>query len=199
MRETARKLKEGKAHHAIEIDLEGRSGPASFASKLIEEIPKPLRGKIVTSWTKLGGLPPALLKLIANLGQKSPSPLPTDNRTEGLMREYWELLAETVYAQAQDSTPKVVLFLDELPYFCEEQIEKGVPVRDVDTFLATLRRWRQSGAIPMAIAGSIGIRHLVRVHKLRADHFNDLTPITSRRSPPKTPPRCSPRSPHTNR
>src|SRR5262245_28594834 len=42
MKEAARILKEGRAHHPIEIDLEGRSGPASFASKLIEEIPKPL-------------------------------------------------------------------------------------------------------------------------------------------------------------
>lgn len=176
MKEAARLLKEGKAHHPIEIDLEGRSGPAAFASKLIEDIPKPLKGKIVSGWTKLGGLPPALLKLLGGLGQKSP--LPTDAKTEGLMREYWELLSETVYAHAKDSKPRVVLFLDELPYFCEEQIEKGVSVAEIDTFLATLRRWRQSGAIPMAIAGSIGIRHLVHTHGIRADHLNDLTPIT---------------------
>jgi len=178
MKEAARILREGKDHHPIEIDLEGRSGPAAFASKLIEEIPKPLRGKIVTGWTKLGGLPPALLKLLEGFGQKSPSPLPTDSKTEGLMREYWELLSETVYTNAKDSKLKVVLFLDELPYFCEEQIVKGVPVAEIDTFLATLRRWRQSGAIPMAIAGSIGIRHLVRTYGIRADHLNDLTPIT---------------------
>lgn len=178
MRETARILKAGKVHHPIEIDLEGRSGPASFASKLIEEIPKPLRAKIVTGWSKLGGLPPALAKLIGSLGPKSAGGLPTDAKTEGLMRAYWEALAETVHAQASASQPRVVLFLDELPYFCEEQIEKGVSVPEIDTFLATLRRWRQSGAIPMAIAGSIGIRHLVRTHGLRADHLNDLTPVT---------------------
>jgi hypothetical protein len=177
MRETARILRDGRKHHPIEIDLQGRSGPASFAGKLIEEIPKPLRSKILTGWTKLGGIPPALLTLLTELSQRSSSALPSDRKTEALIREYWELLSETVHAQASGSIPKIVLFLDELPYFCEEQIEKGVPVAAIDAFMATLRRWRQSGAIPMAIAGSIGIRHLVRAHGLRADHLNDLTPI----------------------
>ncbi|MGF1527538.1 MAG: hypothetical protein ACFCBW_12200 [Candidatus Competibacterales bacterium] len=44
-------------------------------------------------------------------------------------------------------------------------------------FLATLRRWRQAG-MPMAIAGSIGIRDIARNHHLEIDHLNDLVGIT---------------------
>ena len=104
------------------------------------------------------------------------SALPTDAATEALFREYWEGPSDVVQAQALASDKRIIFFFDELPYFCEQQIERGASPRAVDDFLATLRRWRQAG-LSMAIAGSIGMRHVLRADNLNPDHLNDLTPI----------------------
>lgn len=175
MKEVSRKLTE-QGLHPIEIDLQGRSGPAAFASKILSQIPKDLKNTIMTSWARLGGLPENLTQLFAKGDDAS---VPTDTATENLFREYWEALSDVVQAQILKSPKRIVLFLDELPYFCEEQIERKVPPRTVDDFLATLRRWRQAG-ISMVIAGSIGMRHVLRANNLNPDHLNDLTQIPLR-------------------
>lgn len=172
MRESARLLA-AEGYLPIEIDLQGRSGPAAFASNILSKIPKDLRASVFTSWARLGGLPPALTQIFTKGGD---SALPTDAATEALFREYWEGLSDVVQAQALASDKRIIFFFDELPYFCEQQIARGAEPRAVDDFLATLRRWRQAG-LSMAIAGSIGMRHVLRSHKLDPDHLNDLTPI----------------------
>jgi hypothetical protein len=175
LKEVARLLRE-EGFHPIEIDLQGRSGPASFASNILKAIPKDMKTTIVTGWAQLGGLPTALLSLFNKDGDGQ---IPADEATEALFREYWEALSDVVQTQILKSTKKIVLFLDELPYFCEQQLERGASVQNVDDFLATLRRWRQAG-IPMAIAGSIGMRHVLRKHRLSPDHLNDLTAVPLR-------------------
>lgn len=171
LKETARLL-EAKGLLPVEIDLQGRSGPSAFAGRLIAKIPKDLRGEITTAWTKLGGLPTGLLEIV----KKADVGIPTDSNTDDLFREYWEALSDVVQEQAARSPKRIVLILDELPYFCEQMIERGTPANFVDDFLATLRRWRQQG-LSMAIAGSIGMRHVLRTHGLDPDHLNDLTPV----------------------
>lgn len=172
LREVARRLALEDIH-PIEIDLQGRSGPAAFASNILAKIPKDIKSTIMTSWARLGGLPQSLTQLFT---KGDDTVLPTDAATEALFREYWEALSDVVQAQIMKSQKRIILFLDELPYFCEEQIERGVPPRTVDDFLATLRRWRQAG-VSMVIAGSIGMRHVLRVNGLNPDHLNDLTQI----------------------
>ena len=172
LKETSRLLEERGDILPIEIDLQGRSGPSAFAGRLIGKIPKDLRGEITTAWTKLGGLPAGLVEIV----KKADVGIPTDSKTDDLFREYWEALSDVVQEQAARSPKRIVLFLDELPYFCEQMIERGTPPSFVDDFLATLRRWRQQG-LSMAIAGSIGMRHVLRKHNLDPDHLNDLTPV----------------------
>ena len=53
-------------------------------------------------------------------------------------------------------------------------LERGVPVADINAFLATLRSWRQDGRLPMFLSGSIGLSWLIRERGIAREHFNDL-------------------------
>ncbi len=176
MREAARILGEEK-FHCIQIDLEGRAGPGSFIANLIRSVPKNVRESILTAWTQLGDVPGDLARMIKS-AQSSDSDIAVNKDSERLFRAYWEMLADTFLKQAQKSEHPIILFLDELPFFCADQLKKGESPEFIEIFLATLRRWRQDeNGIAMVISGSIGMRQLLRTHDIDGDHMNDLTEV----------------------
>jgi hypothetical protein len=76
-----------------------------------------------------------------------------------------------VFAQQKGS---IILLIDELPFLVDNMLDRGVPVADVNAFLATLRAWRQDGKLPMFLSGSIGLSWMIRERGIAREHFNDL-------------------------
>jgi hypothetical protein len=76
-----------------------------------------------------------------------------------------------VFAQQNGA---VILLIDELPFLIDNMLDRGVPLADVNAFLATLRSWRQDGQLPMFLSGSIGLSWLIRERGIAREHFNDL-------------------------
>lgn len=176
MEEVARILSD-EGYCCIDLDLEGRAGPGSFISNLIAAVPKSLKDNILTSWMHLGDIPDSLLRMFGNV-KNANGEFAVDEASEKLFRSYWETISDKFLEQVQKSDVRVVLFLDELPFFCYDQIERGVDPNFIGAFLATLRRWRQAkNGVAMAVSGSIGMRHLLRKHNIDSDHLNDLTEI----------------------
>ncbi len=174
MKETKRLLSEDNKFHVIELNLEGRVSMTAFVTRLLKQLPEQTGKSLLQRWTQLPFLPEALTEAIKRFSDGKAG---GDKADDSLFMEFWAQLAEAVEKQVLESDKTIVFFFDELPYFCDNQIEAGVTPDTIDTFLATLRRWRQAG-IPMAIAGSIGIREIARQHELEMDHLNDLVSVT---------------------
>lgn len=174
LKETARILTADDEAHIVWLNLEGRVSTSAFISMLLAQLPPETKKGVLGVWGQIPLIPEALKAAVKLLGGGTHTGAPDMDR---LFLEYWAQLAEGVERQALRSSKPIVFFFDELPYFCEEQITGGASPAAINMFLATLRRWRQAN-IPMAIAGSIGIREIARTHKLEVDHLNDLVNIT---------------------
>jgi hypothetical protein len=70
----------------------------------------------------------------------------------------------------------LVLMIDELPYLITHMLDGGLKVSEVNSFLATLRSWRQDAHLPMILLGSMGLQQLVRERGVARENFNDLVP-----------------------
>ena len=173
LKESARILRSQDKTHIVWLNLEGRVSASGFISMLLGQLPPDTRKGILGHWAQLPLLPEALKAAVKLFGSEGQA---VGIDSDRLFWEYWEQLARVVETKIVQSTRPIAFFFDELPYFCENQIRAGAPPMAVDMFLATLRRWMQAG-IPMAIAGSIGIREVARRLGLEIDHMNDLVNI----------------------
>lgn len=93
------------------------------------------------------------------------------------IRDYWEPLKTSVEALAKDQLAagaRLILLLDELPFFLENMYRKTKNVDDIRLVLATLRAWRNAG-LTMAIAGSVSIEAFLEDLEIEGLVINDLT------------------------
>jgi hypothetical protein len=76
--------------------------------------------------------------------------------------EYLEVALGPLAEALKQNEQRIVLILDELPFFCQDlQGQGGAQQRHISTFLAELRRWRREG-LTMLVCGSIGVHRLER-------------------------------------
>ncbi len=88
--------------------------------------------------------------------------------------EYLEAILGPISERLRRHDRKIVLILDELPFFCQELHDQGdTDSRHVAAFLTELRRWRDAG-LAMLIAGSIGVHRLERNLGVDPNLFGDL-------------------------
>ena len=100
--------------------------------------------------------------------------------------DYWRPLADALEAQLVQAQPRVVILIDELPFFIENLIENNYSTAAVNEILATLRAWRNR-QIPLVLAGSISIDALLESLGLSGMLMNNvgrvhLKPLTREQS-----------------
>lgn len=173
MREAARHLRT-RDYRCVMLNTEGMSGPGRLLVDLVQNLDPRLRDKIATAWAENGSLSGALKRLAAVIRSE-----PTDTANhEKDFRDFWEPLTQTVERQIRERGERIVLFIDELPFFLGDQMEKGATKQNVIDILATLRRWRQDGGImSQVLTGSIGMAGFLRLHGIDRDHNNDAPGI----------------------
>jgi hypothetical protein len=108
-------------------------------------------------------------RLLGRAQQAPPQPTPVLQQIELIKGDLTKLFAQ--------QSGSIVLLIDELPFLIDNMLDRGVPVADVNAFLATLRSWRQDGQLPMFLSGSIGLSWLIRERGIAREHFNDLIKI----------------------
>ncbi len=173
MKEVARHLRT-KGHTCIFLNTEGMSGPGRLLVDLVRDLEPSLRDKISTAWANNGSLTGALKQVAGVLKNE-----PVDTKSiENDFRDFWEPLTQTVEGLLRKHDGKVFVFIDELPFFLSDQMDKGASKENVIDILATLRRWRQDSQImSQVLCGSIGMAGFLRRHDIARDHNNDAPGI----------------------
>lgn len=95
------------------------------------------------------------------------------------IKDYWEPLkvsVETLAREHLDGGTRIILLIDELPFFLENMYRKTGSIDDIRLVLATLRAWRNAG-LAMAIAGSVSIEAFLEDLQIEGLVINDLTRI----------------------
>ncbi len=95
------------------------------------------------------------------------------------IQDYWEPLKASVEILARENLKagtRIVLLVDELPFFLENMYRKNSNVDEIRLVLATLRTWRNAG-LAMAIAGSVSIEAFLEDLAIEGLVINDLTRI----------------------
>jgi hypothetical protein len=172
--ETLRRL-EG-VRPAIKLDGQELHSIPAFLKVMFDCLPHdkaPIRHML--DWVRKAGLPPevkAKAEALINeriLGDSEPD---LDAYAELLLAE----LGRAIRDLPQDQRP--VLFIDELPFFCDNVLNKtpGSAAR-LNALLAQLRVWRgEDYRVAQVLCGSFSLAWLQREHRVLCDHVNDPMP-----------------------
>ncbi len=88
--------------------------------------------------------------------------------------DFLQTILGSIAERLRKSEQKIVLILDELPFFCQNLHQHSdAKAGDITAFLAELRRWRSAG-LPMLIGGSIGVHRLERDLGIDPNLLGDL-------------------------
>lgn len=88
---------------------------------------------------------------------------------------YLELALGPLGDRLREHDKRVVLILDELPFFCEDlNAQGGAQPRHITALITELRRWRDMG-LTMLLSGSIGFHRLERNLGIDPNMFADFT------------------------
>lgn len=101
----------------------------------------------------------------------------TDDAASGVadVLPYLEMALGPLGDRLRQHDKKVILILDELPFFCQNlHGQGGAQPRHIAALVSELRRWRREG-LTMLLAGSIGFHRLERKLGIDPNLFADLT------------------------
>lgn len=164
----------------VYVDVQGNDRVDHLCARLLAALPaSDITGKLTQALAsdRVGKGIKVFNNLLRREPQAPPHPTAILQRIELLKGDLGKLLAQ--------QNGSVILLIDELPFLIENMLDRGVPVADVNAFLATLRSWRQDGRLPMFLSGSIGLSWLIRERGIAREHFNDL--IRTLTPPPLAP------------
>ena len=155
--ELAEKYEAKDDHTVIQLDVEEYSTLSTFYKKVYSKLPMSLKEKMSQ---KLTNLPKKIRGFLGIKELEVPDTflIKFDENNQDF-RNYWEDISNSFQEIFTDGNQKILLFIDELPYFLENLNEYNQK-KDSQIILATLRAWRNRGVI-MAIAGSIQINHFI--------------------------------------
>jgi hypothetical protein len=179
--ETARVL---TAHHRPVIQLDGQQLHTipSLLKEIISNLPLD-KGPIhrLLDWSRNVGLPPEVKsKLEALITEK------IVGTSEPALDAYAELLFKELGVSFAALPPahRPVLFIDELPWFCDNVMkaapaaERAATAARLNNLLAVLRAWRgEDIGIAMSVCGSLSMAWLQREHGIQSEHLNDCMPV----------------------
>lgn len=172
--ETKRRLEGSRP--VIRLDGQELHSIPAFLKAIFDGLPRD-RGPIrhMLEWVRKAGLPPEVKAkaeaLITEriLGNSEPD---LDAYAELLLAE----LGRAIRDLPEEQRP--VLFVDELPFFCDNVLRKtpGSTAR-VNALLAQLRAWRgEDYRVAQVLCGSFSLAWLQREHGVLSDHVNDPMP-----------------------
>lgn len=139
-----------KKYSTIEIDCQILETKESFLMEVFKKLPN--KNKF---FELLKNIPkPIIDKFKINLEN-----LEVDISFKKQITDYLDDISNAL-EKAMNDDKKIILFLDELPYFFENMKENGCDTNDIKKILTILRHWRNSG-VCMLICGSIQIDYFL--------------------------------------
>ena len=156
----------------VYIDVQGFDRIDNLVATLVSALPND--GAVSKITTALSGSRVSrgigvVKRLVGSESQDVPSPRAMLHQIELLKGDLCGALAE--------QKRSVILLIDELPYLIDNMLQSGLNLSEVNGLLATMRKWRQEGQLPMLLTGSMGLSWLVREKGIAREHFNDVIPI----------------------
>ena len=173
LKEVNRELKIKKYTVTDLIDCQAMVSPSEFFMAILEQLPESLWEKVLGSNKKK---PQNLIKAL-QVKRFKLDKLEVEFRDA--LYEYNKPISEALKKIADEHKEKLIIFIDELPYFFENLLEardKTYSVSDIQNMLALLRSWRNSG-ISMMICGSIQIDHFLESKKISQKLLADLNRV----------------------
>jgi AAA+ ATPase superfamily predicted ATPase len=180
--ETRRQIEDGGIVTSAYIDVQELQSVSEFFTAFLNSLPQNTVQQLRSLWDGAKRLPGRMMDAIqrrvksANAGGGG---FEAGVEFERDIRDYWEPLKASVETLAREhlkAGTRIVLLIDELPFFLENMHRKSGNVDDIRLVLATLRAWRNAG-LAMAIAGSVSIEAFLEDLKIEGLVINDLTRI----------------------
>lgn len=180
--EARRQLDEEGGATCLYIDVQELQSISEFFTAFLNALPQNKLQQLRGFWDGAKRLPGKLMDAIqrrirsANAGGGG---FEAGIEFEKDIRDYWEPLKTSVEMLAREhlaAGTRLVLLVDELPFFLENMHRKTRNADDIRLVLATLRAWRNAG-LAMAIAGSVSIEAFLEDLKIEGLVINDLTRI----------------------
>ncbi|MGV1755001.1 hypothetical protein [Agrobacterium sp. CG674] len=180
--ETRRQLEEEGGATSLYIDVQELQSISEFFTAFLNSLPQNKLQQLRGLWGGAKRLPG---KLMDSIQRRIRSANAGGGGFEGGVefdkdiKDYWEPLKASVEALAREhlnSGTRIIMLIDELPFFLENMHRRTGDVDDIRLVLATLRAWRNAG-LAMAIAGSVSIEAFLEDLKIEGLVINDLTRI----------------------
>lgn len=180
--EVRRQLEEDGGVTTLYIDVQELQSISEFFTAFLNALPQNKFQQLRSVWDGAKRLPGKLMDAIqrrirsANAGGGG---LEAGVEFDKDVRDYWEPLKASVEMLAREhlnAGTRIILLIDELPFFLENMYRRTNNVDDIRLVLATLRAWRNAG-LAMAVAGSVSIEAFLEDLKIEGLVINDLTRI----------------------
>jgi hypothetical protein len=177
--ETARVLGETPATTPIYLDVQDMKSLSEFFSGFLRMLPADRVQWLRKQWDAARLVPGRILDAMQRRIRKVSAGgggFEGGLELDASVREYWEPLNESVERLAREQLAqgnRIILLIDELPFFLENMHRQTKNVDDIRIVLATLRAWRNAG-LTMAIAGSVSIQLFLEDLEIEGLVINDL-------------------------
>ena len=167
------------------IDVQDRNTAMAFWDEILRHLPEDVVNRfekaIATSKTIPSRIADRMRRILHRVGGYG-----VEVEMNQAVIDYWRPLSDALEAELAKAEPRVVILIDELPFFIENLIENDYPKSAVNELLATLRSWRNR-QIPLVLAGSISIDALLESLELSGMLMNNvgrvnLKPLTRAQS-----------------
>ncbi len=162
----------------VTLELQGANRIETLVGKLIQACEqqgeRTLADGIRSLYASAGLRLPAAVRAVYRLVTGGAGETAESQAGPGDVLDYLEVALGPLAERLQQSERKVILILDELPFFCQDlHAQGGAEQRHVAAFLSELRRWRRDG-LTMLVGGSIGVHRLERDLGIDPNLFGDL-------------------------
>lgn len=180
--ETSRVLAEAPATTPIYLDVQDMKSLSEFFSGFLRALPADRVQWLRKQWDAARLIPGRIADAVQRRVRKVSAGgggVQGGLELDASVREYWEPLKESVERLAREQLAqgnRIILLVDELPFFLENMHRQNKNVDDIRIILATLRAWRNAG-LTMAIAGSVSIQLFLEDLEIEGLVINDLQHI----------------------
>lgn len=176
LKEVAR-LMRNNGFYPMELDCQTYSKPSELFLGILKQLPKNMLEALTENLKRIKKIPSAILDA---LNVDSVKGFGVDIKFDKKVRDYWIPISDSIEKTITNSDKKIILFLDELPYFFENLLDQktddNFSETEVKQILATLRSWRNEG-IQMAICGSLNINNFLESYSISHKLLAGLTKI----------------------
>jgi hypothetical protein len=176
LKEVAR-LMRNDGYQIVEIDCQGNNKPSELFLEILKALPKDTFQRLADHLKTLTGIPK---KIIEVLNIETIQGFGVDIKFDRQVRDYWTPISKSIETILLNKEEKIILFLDELPYFFENLTDAnnqgGYSQVEIKQILATLKSWRNEG-IQMVLCGSLNISYLLNSYSISEKLISGLNSV----------------------